>query len=73
MSLIYFDFLLARCELFVSSGGSTEKLASGLLKPFVAHLQIAKEQVASAALSFKLEVGKHKNAEKWFTKGTLER
>lgn len=65
--------LLARCELYVSSGGSTEKLASGLVKPFVAHLKVAEEQVASAAQSVKLEGGRHKNAEAWFTKGTLER
>ncbi|XP_057797084.1 uncharacterized protein LOC131013096 [Salvia miltiorrhiza] len=63
----------SRCELFVSSDGSTEKLASGLLKPFVSHLQIAEEQVASAAQSVKLEASRHKNAEAWFTKGTLER
>ncbi|XP_047941735.1 uncharacterized protein LOC125188748 [Salvia hispanica] len=63
----------SRCELFVSSDGSTEKLASGLLKPFVSHLQIVEEQVASASQSVKLEVGRHKNAETWFTKGTLER
>ncbi|KAL0424935.1 UNVERIFIED_CONTAM: COP1-interacting protein 7 [Sesamum radiatum] len=50
-----------------------EKLASGLLKPFVAHLRIAEEQVASAAQSVKLEVGRSKNAATWFTKGTLER
>ncbi|EYU45904.1 hypothetical protein ABFS82_04G091600 [Erythranthe guttata] len=76
-TLDYAEFQLSpkhsRCELFVSSGGSTEKLASGLLKPFVAHLQIAEERVASASLSVKLEVGKNKNAETWFTKGTLER
>lgn len=64
---------MARCELFVSSDGSTEKVASGLLKPFVSHLQIAEEGVASAAQSVKLEVGRHRNAETWFTKGTLER
>ncbi|KAL1559184.1 hypothetical protein AAHA92_09554 [Salvia divinorum] len=63
----------SRCELFVSSDGSTEKLASGLLKPFVSHLRIAEEQVTSASQSVKLEVGLHKNAETWFTKGTLER
>ncbi|KAK4395039.1 COP1-interacting protein 7 [Sesamum angolense] len=63
----------SRCELFVSSGGSTEKLASGLLKPFVANLKVAEEQVASAAQSVRLEVGRRKNAEAWFTKGTLER
>ncbi|KZV27545.1 hypothetical protein F511_04596 [Dorcoceras hygrometricum] len=63
----------SRCELFVSSNGSTEKIASGLLKPFVAHLKVAENQVASAAQSVKLEVGQRKNAEVWFTKGTLER
>ncbi|KAL6563335.1 hypothetical protein OROHE_005922 [Orobanche hederae] len=63
----------SRCELFVSSDGSTEKIASGLLKPFVSHLQIAEEQLASGSQSVKLEVGRQKNAEAWFTKGTLER
>ncbi|KAL0463775.1 UNVERIFIED_CONTAM: COP1-interacting protein 7 [Sesamum latifolium] len=63
----------SRCELFVSGDGSMEKLASGLLKPFVAHLRIAEEQVASAAQLVKLEVGRSKNAATWFTKGTLER
>ncbi|XP_073140161.1 uncharacterized protein [Henckelia pumila] len=63
----------SRCELFVSSNGSTEKIASGLLKPFVTHLKVAEDQVASAAHSVKLEVGRRKNAEVWFTKGTLER
>lgn len=62
----------SRCELFVSSEGSTEKIASGLLKPFVAHLKFAEEQIASAARSVKLEVGRLKNTS-WFTKGTLER
>ncbi|XP_073310824.1 uncharacterized protein [Primulina huaijiensis] len=62
----------SRCELFVSSDGSTEKIASGLLKPFVAHLTFAEEQIASAERSVKLEVGRRKNTS-WFTKGTLER
>lgn len=64
---------MGRCELFVFSGGSTEKLASGLIKPFVAHLKIAEEQVASTAQSIKLELGRRKNSEAWFTKGTLDR
>lgn len=63
----------SRCELFVSSGGNTEKLASGLLKPFVTHLKVAEEQVALALQSIRLEVDRHKNVESWFTKGTLER
>ncbi|KAA8540219.1 hypothetical protein F0562_024218 [Nyssa sinensis] len=63
----------SRCELLVSSAGNTEKLASGLVKPFVTHLKVAEEQVALAVRSIKLEVDKCKNAETWFTKGTLER
>ncbi|KAE8656232.1 putative Sequence-specific DNA binding transcription factor [Hibiscus syriacus] len=63
----------SRCELFVSSNGNTEKLASGLVKPFVTHLKVAEEQVALSLQSIKLEVEKHKNAKTWFTKGTIER
>ncbi|XP_043719833.1 uncharacterized protein LOC122667568 isoform X2 [Telopea speciosissima] len=63
----------SRCELFISSDGMTEKLTSGLVKPFITHLTVAEEQVARAVQSIKLEVEKHKNAGKWFTKGTLER
>ncbi|KAK6914649.1 hypothetical protein RJ641_019766, partial [Dillenia turbinata] len=63
----------SRCELFVSSDGNTEKLASGLFKPFVTHLKVAEEQVALAVQSIKLEANRYKNAESWFTKGTLER
>lgn len=64
---------MARCELFVSSNGNTEKIASGLLKTFVTHLKVAEDQVSLAAQSVKLEIGQQKNAEVWFTKGTLER
>lgn len=63
----------SRCELVVSHDGNTEKLASGLVKPFVSHLKVAEEQVAQAVESIRLEVEKRKNAESWFTKGTLER
>ncbi|XP_044485929.1 COP1-interacting protein 7-like [Mangifera indica] len=63
----------SRCELFVSTDGNTEKLASGLVKPFVTHLKVAEEQVERAVQSIKLEVGKCDNAKTWFTKGTLER
>ncbi|KAG7997340.1 hypothetical protein I3843_01G206800 [Carya illinoinensis] len=63
----------SRCELFVSSDGNTEKLASGLVKPFVTHLKVAEEQVALAVQTIKLEVESRKNSETWFTKGTLER
>lgn len=63
----------SRCELVVSSGGNTEKLASGLVKPFVAHLRVAEEQVAMSVHSIKLELERRKNVELWFTKGTFER
>lgn len=63
----------SRCELFVSSNGNIEKLASGLVKPFTSHLQVAEDQAALAVQSIKLEVEKRKNANPWFTKGTLER
>ncbi|XP_061375217.1 uncharacterized protein LOC133317379 [Gastrolobium bilobum] len=63
----------SRCELLVSSDGNTEKLASGLVKPFLTHLKVAEEQVALAVQSIKLEIDAHKNAETWFTKGTFER
>ncbi|KAJ7963329.1 ABC transporter B family member 19 [Quillaja saponaria] len=62
-----------RCELFVSSDGNTEKLASGSVKSFVTHLKVAEEQVSQSVQSIKLEVERHKNAESWFTRGTLER
>lgn len=62
-----------RCELLVSSDGNSEKLASGLLKPFVTHLKVAEEQVAMSVHSIKLEIERHKNTDLWFTKGTLER
>ncbi|CAN7050005.1 unnamed protein product [Brassica oleracea var. botrytis] len=63
----------SRCELFVSTAGNTEKIASGLVKPFVAHLKVAEEQVAREALSIRLQVESSKNAGTWFTKATLER
>lgn len=63
----------SRCELFVSGDGNTEKLASGLVKPFMTHLKVVEEQAALSVQSIKLEVDKCKNADSWFTKGTLER
>ncbi|KAH9305730.1 hypothetical protein KI387_010134 [Taxus chinensis] len=63
-----------RCELFVSGGGETEKLASGLLKPFATHLRAAEEQAGRAGNLIKLEVPAYQNGgASWFTKGTLER
>jgi len=70
---LFFFLSWGRCELLVSSDGNTEKLASGLVKPFLSNLKVAEEQVAQAASSIKLEIDRHKNAEAWFTKGTFER
>jgi len=61
------------CELFISYDGTMEKLASGLVKPFVTNLEAAKQQVALAAKSIKLDAERYNDAETWFTKGTLER
>ncbi|KAK9078388.1 hypothetical protein SSX86_002445 [Deinandra increscens subsp. villosa] len=63
----------SRCELFVSSNGNIEKLASGLVKPFMTHLKVVEEQVGLSVQSIKLEADKRKNVNSWFTKGTLER
>ncbi|KAD6794836.1 hypothetical protein E3N88_05732 [Mikania micrantha] len=56
-----------------SSNGNIEKLASGLVKPFVTHLKVVEEQVALSVQSIKLEADKRKNGDSWFTRGTLER
>ncbi|KAI4325375.1 hypothetical protein MLD38_030780 [Melastoma candidum] len=63
----------SRCELLISSNGNTEKLASGLIKPFVGQLKVVEEQYAGMVQYIKLEVGKGKRGETWFTRGTLER
>ncbi|CAA7401210.1 unnamed protein product [Spirodela intermedia] len=63
----------SRCELFVSADGKTEKLASGLLKPFVSHLKAAEEQATQSIQSIKLEIEKRGHGGSWFHKGTLER
>ncbi|CAK7356470.1 unnamed protein product [Dovyalis caffra] len=64
---------LTRCDFFAWSNGNTEKLASGSVKPFLTHLKVAEEQASQAVQSIKLEVDQRRNAETWFTKGTLER
>lgn len=57
-----------RCELFVSSNGETEKLASGLIEPFVNHLSVLEAQSY-----FRAELKKSENEKSWFTRRTLER
>ncbi|KAI3937050.1 hypothetical protein MKX01_015265 [Papaver californicum] len=60
-----------RCDLVVFSGNMNEKIASGLLDPFISHLRYAKEQIPKGGYSIKLCPPSSKSS--WFTKGTLER
>ncbi|CAM6035067.1 unnamed protein product [Sphagnum compactum] len=71
-----------RCELLVARGKETEKLASGLLKPFLSHLKAAEEQILKGADCIKLQPppgyagdrgGASSQKAAWFTKGTIER
>jgi hypothetical protein len=63
---------LRRCELVVCGNGRTEKIASGSVKPFVAHLRAVEEQASAQppppAIRLQLE-----RPAPWFSKGTLER
>ncbi|KAH7295042.1 hypothetical protein KP509_27G030100 [Ceratopteris richardii] len=61
-----------RYELFAVASNVTEKLASGLLKPFLLHLQAAEEQLAKGGYSIKLQPPAGLKSS-WFTKGTAER
>ncbi|XP_007035156.2 PREDICTED: uncharacterized protein LOC18603243 isoform X1 [Theobroma cacao] len=61
-----------RCDLVISANGKTEKIASGLLNPFLAHLKTAQEQVAKGGYSIILQPEPSIDAT-WFTKGTVER
>ncbi|VVB07244.1 unnamed protein product [Arabis nemorensis] len=61
-----------RCDLLVTVNGKTEKIATGLLDPFLAHLKTAQEQVAKGGYSIILKPEGSDNAA-WFTKGTIER
>ncbi|KAJ7562671.1 hypothetical protein O6H91_03G079700 [Diphasiastrum complanatum] len=77
-ALFQLDSTRTRCELWISAGGVTEKLASGLLKPFLAHLNAAQEQISSGAQSIRLQApsvtanGRNSGAA-WFSKGTMQR
>ncbi|KAL1224120.1 COP1-interacting protein 7 [Cardamine amara subsp. amara] len=64
----------SRCELFVSCNGENEKLASGLIEPFVNHLRVLESQASQRTQSsFRLEVEKTENGDSWFTRRTLDR
>ncbi|KAL6954946.1 hypothetical protein U1Q18_044388 [Sarracenia purpurea var. burkii] len=61
-----------RCDLIVTANGKTEKIASGLLNPFLAHLKTAQDQIAKGGYSILLEPEPNSDRT-WFTKGTVER
>ncbi|XP_039000097.1 COP1-interacting protein 7-like isoform X2 [Hibiscus syriacus] len=61
-----------RCDLVICANGKTEKMASGLLNPFLAHLKTAQEQIAKGGYSIILQPDLTIDAS-WFTKGTVER
>lgn len=52
--------------------GKKEKIASGLLNPFLSHLKAAQDQMAKGGYSIVLEPEGGSDAT-WFTKGTVER
>lgn len=56
--------------MLIIAGGKTEKIASGLLNPFLSHLKTAQDQMAKGGYSIKLEPDPDTA---WFTKGTVER
>uniref|UniRef100_A0A5B7B089 COP1-interacting protein 7 n=1 Tax=Davidia involucrata TaxID=16924 RepID=A0A5B7B089_DAVIN len=61
-----------RCDLIIIANEKTEKIASGLLNPFLAHLKTAQDQIAKGGYTILLEPGAGTDAT-WFTKGTVER
>ncbi|XP_074582867.1 uncharacterized protein LOC141839102 [Curcuma longa] len=61
-----------RCDLVIVANGKTEKLASGLMAPFLPHLKTAQDQIAKGGYSIILEPDPESDAT-WFTKGTVER
>lgn len=61
-----------RCDLVITANGKSEKIASGLLNPFLAHLRAAQEQIGKGGYSIVLEP-KRGSDSTWFTKGTVER
>ncbi|XP_065861845.1 COP1-interacting protein 7 [Euphorbia lathyris] len=61
-----------RCDLVITANGRTEKIASGLVTPFLAHLRIAQDQMDKGGYSIILEPEPGNDAT-WFTRGTVER
>ncbi|KAL3627742.1 hypothetical protein CASFOL_029105 [Castilleja foliolosa] len=62
-----------RCDLVVFSGKKSEKLASGLVEPFIAHLKYAKDQIPKGGYSITLRPPARPDYSSWFTKATFQR
>ncbi|CAN0915562.1 COP1-interacting protein 7 [Linum grandiflorum] len=65
-----------RCDLVVfAASGASEKLASGLLQPFVSHLKTANDQISKGGYSIILRPSSSSpiSSTPWFTKATLQR
>lgn len=65
-------WVVIRCDLLVTANGKTEKIATGLLDPFLAHMKTAQDQVSKGGYSIILKPEDSDSAV-WFTKGTVER
>ncbi|KAG8080741.1 hypothetical protein GUJ93_ZPchr0007g3592 [Zizania palustris] len=61
-----------RFDLVLIVNGRKEKIASGLLNPFLAHLKVAQDQITKGGYSITLEPSSGVGAP-WFTRGTVER
>ncbi|XP_047950404.1 COP1-interacting protein 7 isoform X2 [Salvia hispanica] len=61
-----------RCDLIIIANDGKEKIASGLLNPFLAHLKTAQDQIDKGGYSILLEPETGSDAS-WFTKATLKR
>ncbi|XP_073134171.1 COP1-interacting protein 7 [Henckelia pumila] len=61
-----------RCDLVVFSGKKSEKIASGLVEPFISHLKYAKDQISKGGYSIKL-LPPAADDDSWFTKATFQR
>lgn len=66
-------WVVIRCDLLVTANGKTEKIATGLLDPFLAHLKTAQDQVSKGGYSIILKPPEDSDIAVWFTKATIER
>ncbi|KAL8192499.1 hypothetical protein R6Q57_027684 [Mikania cordata] len=60
-----------RCDLLLFSGKNKEKLASGLVEPFISHLKFFKDQISKGGYSITLRPPT--TSAFWFTKSTFQR